>query len=73
MKYFYDLKIAEKLLLSFIAVLLLTVFLGVFSIRQLERLNLNTRELETMRMPSVRTLSELKGISKNSPIVWLGK
>jgi len=39
MKWFYDLKIARKLMLSFISVLLLTAILGCFSIVQLGRVN----------------------------------
>ncbi|SFV12921.1 methyl-accepting chemotaxis protein [Pseudoduganella namucuonensis] len=57
---FLDLRIAGKLLLSYAAVLLLAVLLGVFSIAQLERLNGNTDELETRRMPSVRLVSALR-------------
>ena len=39
MQAFYDLKIATKLILGFIAVLLLTCVLGIFSIIQLTSFN----------------------------------
>jgi methyl-accepting chemotaxis protein len=56
----YDLKIATKLLLSFSAVLILTGFLGIFSIIQLSKVNQTATELETKWMPNVQTLLELK-------------
>ncbi|MDR3481158.1 MAG: methyl-accepting chemotaxis protein [Burkholderiaceae bacterium] len=60
MKSIYDLKIATKLLLSFSAVLILTGFLGIFSIVQLSKVNQTATELETKWMPNVQTLLELK-------------
>ena len=39
MNWFYDLRIARKLLLTFATILLLTGVLGVFSIVQLSRVN----------------------------------
>ena len=39
MSWFYDLKIAKKLILSFLIVTLLTVVLGIFSIIELIAVN----------------------------------
>ncbi|MBC3872439.1 methyl-accepting chemotaxis protein [Undibacterium flavidum] len=52
MQAFYDLRIATKLILGFIAVLLLTCFLGIFSIVQLTSLNRATDEIGNDLMPS---------------------
>ncbi|MFC0350199.1 methyl-accepting chemotaxis protein [Undibacterium danionis] len=52
MQAFYDLKIAAKLIFGFIAVLLLTCFLGIFSIFELTNLNRATNEIGTDLMPS---------------------
>lgn len=52
MQAFYDLRIATKLIIGFIAVLLLTCFLGVFSILQLTNLNRATDEIGNDLMPS---------------------
>ncbi|MFZ6819493.1 methyl-accepting chemotaxis protein [Undibacterium sp. Ji22W] len=52
MQAFYDLRIATKLILGFIAVLLLTCFLGIFSIIQLTSLNHATDEIGNDLMPS---------------------
>ncbi len=53
MKLFYDLKISAKLFTGFITLLLLTTFLGIFSITQLARVNESTFDLGTNWMPSV--------------------
>ncbi|MGE5499431.1 MAG: MCP four helix bundle domain-containing protein, partial [Syntrophothermus sp.] len=53
MKWFYDLKISSKLILSFSLTLLLTVFLGVFSIVKLADVNATTAEMEKDWMPSI--------------------
>lgn len=52
MQIFYDLRIATKLILGFIAVLLLTCFLGIFSIIQLTSLNSAADEIGNDLMPS---------------------
>lgn len=52
MQAFYDLKIATKLILGFIAVLVLTCFLGLFSIKQLASVNHATDEIGNDWMPS---------------------
>jgi methyl-accepting chemotaxis protein len=53
MKWFYDLKIATKLIVSFGAVLLLTAFLGVSAILSMARINVASTDLSTNWMPSV--------------------
>jgi methyl-accepting chemotaxis protein len=60
MKWFYDLKIASKLLVSFVVVLALTTFLGVFSIVQLAKVNQASTDLATNWMPSIKVASEIK-------------
>lgn len=61
MKLFYNLKIAAKLLVAFSAILILTAFLGIFSIVQLAKVNQTSTDLKTNWMPSVRLLLEMKG------------
>jgi methyl-accepting chemotaxis protein len=60
MKWFYNLKIAKKLILAFIAVLMLTTILGVFSIIQLTKVNQASTDISTNWLPSIRTLMDLK-------------
>ncbi|MGJ7488058.1 MCP four helix bundle domain-containing protein, partial [Variovorax sp. LT2P21] len=60
MNAFYNLKLASKLLLSFIFVLALTVGLGVFSVIQLSKVNQKSTDLAENWMPSARMLLELK-------------
>ncbi len=60
MQSFYNLKISTKLLISFAAVLTLTVVLGVFSILQLAKVNQTSVDLATNWMPSVRAVLEIK-------------
>ncbi|MBG7620644.1 MCP four helix bundle domain-containing protein [Herbaspirillum sp. AP02] len=60
MKWFYDLRIARKLMLTFAAILLLTAALGVFSIVQLSRVNDASTEIATNSLPSVRYPLEAK-------------
>ncbi len=52
MQAFYDLKIATKLIFGFVAVLILTCLLGVFSIIQLTRFNSAADEMGNDLMPS---------------------
>jgi methyl-accepting chemotaxis protein len=59
-KSIYDLKIATKLLVSFSAVLILTAFLGVFSIIQLAKVNQTAADMEVNWMPSIQVLLEIK-------------
>jgi methyl-accepting chemotaxis protein len=60
MKSIYDLKIATKLLTSFSAVLVLTAFLGIFSIFQLAKVNQTSTDMEENWLPSVQVLLEIK-------------
>jgi methyl-accepting chemotaxis protein len=60
MKWFYNLKIAKKLILGFIVVLMLTSILGVFSIVQLKNVNQASTDISTNWLPSVKTLLEMK-------------
>jgi methyl-accepting chemotaxis protein len=60
MNAFYNLKIATKLLVSFVAVLVLTAILGIYSVTQLARVNQMSSDLATLWMPSARVLLELK-------------
>ncbi|NHQ94319.1 methyl-accepting chemotaxis protein [Janthinobacterium lividum] len=53
MKWFFDLKIATKLILSFGAVLLLTATLGVSAIFSMARINAASTDLSDNWMPSV--------------------
>jgi methyl-accepting chemotaxis protein len=62
MKAFANLRIAAKLLVSFIAILALTVVVGVISIAQLAKVNDMSTEITTNWMPSTRTLLEIKGL-----------
>ncbi|MET0267437.1 MAG: methyl-accepting chemotaxis protein [Duganella sp.] len=61
MKWFYDLKIATKLLLSFGMVLLLTLIMGVSSILSTARVNQASSDMADNWMPSVRMAMELRG------------
>ncbi|CDG81577.1 methyl-accepting chemotaxis protein [Janthinobacterium agaricidamnosum] len=60
MKWFLDLKIATKLILSFSAVLVLTVILGVSGIMSMARINSASTELSSDWMPSVLTAMSLR-------------
>jgi len=62
MKTFANLRISAKLLVSFMAVLALTVVVGVFSIVQLSKVNAMTTDITTNWMPATRTLLEIKGL-----------
>jgi len=54
MKSFYDLKIATKLLISFLLVLLILTFVGLFALDQMGRVNAATTEIATKWLPAVR-------------------
>jgi methyl-accepting chemotaxis protein len=60
MKLFYDLRISAKLFVGFILLLLLTIFLGGFSVYQLSRVNSTALELGTNWMPSVNAAMGIK-------------
>lgn len=60
MKWFYDLKIATKLIASFLTVLALTAVMGVFSIIQLGAVNDTASEIRDNWMPSMRAASGMR-------------
>ncbi|WP_434700157.1 methyl-accepting chemotaxis protein [Pseudomonas sp. D1-1] len=60
MKWFYDLRIATKLITSFLVVLALTAVMGVFSIHQLGQVNGTTTEIRENWMPSMRAASGMR-------------
>ncbi len=60
MSMFYNLRISAKLFVGFGFLLLLTIFLGVFSIVMLARVNQNAYELGTNWMPSVNAAMGIK-------------
>lgn len=60
MKWIYNLKISTKLIHSFLVVLSLTTFLGVFSIIQLARVNQTSTDMEINWMPSMRATSDYR-------------
>ncbi|WP_431273555.1 methyl-accepting chemotaxis protein [Variovorax ureilyticus] len=62
MKAFANLRIAAKLLVSFIAVLALTVVVGAISIVELSKVNAMSTEITSNWMPSTRTLLETKSL-----------
>lgn len=60
MKWFYDLRIATKLIASFLLVLALTAGMGVFSIVQLGQVNQSSTEIRDDWMPSLRAASAMR-------------
>ena len=65
MKWFYDLKIATKLIASFLTVLALTAVMGVFSIIQLGAVNDTASEIRDNWMPSMRAASGMRFYAAN--------
>jgi len=59
MQWFYNLKVASKLTVAFTCVLIMTVFLGIFSIIQLSKTNGMTNEIATNWMPTIRYASDM--------------
>ena len=60
MKWFYDLRIATKLVVSFVAVLVLTAGLGVFAIVELARVNQTATDLATNWMPAIKSAGDIR-------------
>ncbi|WP_373988827.1 methyl-accepting chemotaxis protein [Duganella sp. BuS-21] len=60
MKWFYDLKIATKLIVSFGTVLILTLLLGISNMLSMDRVNQASTDLAENWMPSVRAVMELR-------------
>ena len=53
MNWFYDLKIGKKLILAFAIVIVMTCFLGIFSISQLVKVNNASTDIATNWLPSI--------------------
>jgi len=64
MNWFYNLKVARKLLLSFACVLVLTTALGALSIFQLNKVNQASTELASKWLPVIGTLGVLAPTEK---------
>ncbi|EJL86988.1 methyl-accepting chemotaxis protein [Herbaspirillum sp. CF444] len=60
MKWFYNLKIATKLIATFLSVIVLVLGLGVFAIVQLDKVNTASTDISTNWLPTIRTLAQLK-------------
>jgi methyl-accepting chemotaxis protein len=60
MKWFYDLRIATKLITSFLVVLLMTALMGVFAIIQLGQVNQTASDMRDNWLPSVRLASGIR-------------
>jgi methyl-accepting chemotaxis protein len=60
MKWFFDLKIASKLVVSSMAGLALTVGLGLFSMTQLARMNNAAAEMKDVWFPNLRAVLQIK-------------
>jgi len=60
MQWFYDLKIATKLMVSFGAVLLLTLLMGIGGVISMGQVNQASTDLAGNWMPSVRAVMELR-------------
>jgi methyl-accepting chemotaxis protein len=54
MQWFYNLKIATKLITAFLVVLILSAFIGIFAITQLAAVNKTATDIATNWMPSMR-------------------
>ncbi|SEO53525.1 MULTISPECIES: methyl-accepting chemotaxis protein [unclassified Pseudomonas] len=65
MKWFYDLRIATKLITSFLVVLALTAVMGVFSIIQLNEVNGTTIDIRENWMASMRAASGMRFYAAN--------
>ncbi len=60
MKWFYDLRIATKLITSFLVVLVLMAAMGVFAVIQLGKVNQTASDMRENWLPSVRLASGLR-------------
>ena len=60
MMFFNDLKISAKLLVGFVLLLVLTAFIGIFSIYELASVNNSATQLGTNWMPSVKAALGIK-------------
>ena len=60
MKWFYDLKISRKLITTFLLVVAMVAALGIFAIRQLDKVNSASTEISTNWLPSIRSLNAMQ-------------
>ena len=60
MKFFPNLKLANKLLLSFAAVLLLSASVALFALFQLDSVNQTSTDLTRQALPAARSLQDIK-------------
>jgi methyl-accepting chemotaxis protein len=60
MNWFYNLKIAKKLLLTFLLVILLVFALGLFAVFQLSKVNQASGDIAKTWLPKVRSLSQMQ-------------
>ena len=60
MQFFHNLKLSSKLLLSFGAILVLTLLIGGLSILQLDRVNQTGSDLARQWLPATRTVMDVK-------------
>jgi methyl-accepting chemotaxis protein len=61
--WFYNLNIAKKMMLSFSTVLMVTLILGLFSIRQMTQVNEVADDISGNWLPSMQSAEELKAIT----------
>ena len=60
MNWFNNLKIAKKLILSFAAVIVLTVILGIFAIRELGAVNQASTDMATNWLPTIKAAQAIQ-------------
>ncbi len=60
MTFFQNLKLANKLLVSFAVLLLLSASVGLFALFQLDRVNQTATDLTRQALPAARTLQDIK-------------
>lgn len=60
MKWFFNLRIASKLMCAFVIVLTLTIFLGLFSVVQLAKVNQTATEMKSVWLPSLRAVLQIR-------------
>jgi methyl-accepting chemotaxis protein len=60
MQWFYNLKIAKKLMCVVAMVLALSIFLGLFSVGQLNKVNQSAAEMKNVWLPSLRSVLHIR-------------
>ncbi|MDB5777024.1 MAG: chemotaxis protein [Herbaspirillum sp.] len=69
MRWFYNLRITKKLLLSFVTVILLTSILGIFAIARLAEVNGASTVIASDTLPSLRAVMDLQ-VSLTRYRIW---